>query len=176
MSTAPQTNIFPQRVDPRKLANQGVDLSGQITPDQCTRLVDAVVKIVAPITVLLAFGRNESGRRVVTGSATAEVAVACQRCLEPIPVALAAELAVVIVWSDDQARSLPKGDDAWIVEENSADIIALVEEELLLALPIVSYHPGDECSITTGFGVDSELDTKQASRKNPFEILGQLKH
>lgn len=176
MLTASQPSTLPRRVEPRRLANQGVVLEGDIAPDQCERLSEAVLEIEAPVKALLSFAVNERGHRAVSGSAFATVSVECHRCLEPMQVSLKAELDVEIVWSDEAARKVPRDCDPWVVEEDSADIIALVEEELLLALPIVTYHPEEECAIATGYSVGDKQEPEQPSRKNPFEILEQLKH
>ena len=175
MSTALKTSMLPRRVDPRKLANQGVALKGEIMPNQCLRLADAVLEILEPITASLSFDINDRGHRSVSGSAVTSVNIDCHRCLEPMQLPLKAELDVEIVWSEDSARNVPRDCDPWVVETESADIIALVEEELLLALPIVNYHPEEECTSTVGYSTGEELAAEKSDRSNPFEILGQLK-
>ena len=175
MSTALQTSMLPRSVDPRRLANQGVALNGEIAPDQCSRLADAVLEIIGPVTAALHFSVSEQGQRMVTGSAAVTVSINCHRCLEPMNVDLQAEVEVAIVWSDDDARNVPRELDPWVVETESADIIALVEEELLLALPIVNYHSEKDCTGAVGYSTGDESEPEQSTRSNPFEVLGQLK-
>ena len=129
------------------------------------------------MTVSLSFDTNDQGRRTVTGIASGEVSVTCQRCLEPVQVALEAELMLTIVWSDDEARCLPRDADAWVVEEDKADLVDLIEEELLLTLPIVSYHDSGACIGSIGVVESSRQEEPEPAPeyRSPFGVLGQLK-
>ncbi|MCB1669008.1 MAG: DUF177 domain-containing protein [Pseudomonadales bacterium] len=175
MSTAPQRKILPRCIEPRRLANQGVTLTGEIAAEQCNRLAGAVLQIIAPITASLQFDLDEQRHRVVTGEVSTQVSIECHRCLEPMAVPLSTRLSAMMVWSDDEAASVPKEFDPWVVESDSADIIALVEEELLLALPIVNYHPEDKCSGAAGYSTGAIDEPEQSGRKNPFDVLARLK-
>lgn len=185
MLTPPQRSNLPQVIEPRRLVNQGVILTGKIDRDLCVRLADAVIEISEPIMADLNFDVADQGRKVVHVSATTTVLIACQRCLEPIALPLAIDTMLGIVWSEDQAKSLPKELEPWVVEEEAGNIAALVEDELLLALPFVTFHPEDQCSVashsTDSFSTDESLDGEgledksNAQAKNPFSILEQLK-
>ena len=185
MLTPPKRNNLPQVIEPRRLVNQGVILTGKVDRDLCVRLADAVIEISEPIMADLNFDVADQGRKVVHVSATTTVLIACQRCLEPIALPLAIDTMLGIVWSEDQAKSLPKDIEPWVVEEEAGDIAALVEDELLLALPFVTFHPEDQCSVAShsadGFSTDESLDGEgledksNAPAKNPFSILEQLK-
>lgn len=174
MSIPPERIILPQVVDPRRLVNQGVTLTGEINPDFCIRLAEAVDEISQPIVVNLIFDTAEQGRKVVRGTASTTVILACQRCLEPMELPLAVDMALGIVWSEDQAKSLPRELDPWIVEDEVGDIAALVEEELLLAMPFVTYHSEDQCSATASHATGEDLG--EIREENPFGILEQLKN
>lgn len=181
MLTPPQRNNLPQVIEPRRLVNQGVILIGKVDRDLCVRLADAVIEISEPIMADLNFDVADQGRKVVHVSATTTVLIACQRCLEPIALPLAIDTMLGIVWSEDQAKSLPKELEPWVVEEETGDIAALVEDELLLALPFVIYHPEDQCSTALSHSTDENFegegleDEGSASAENPFSILEQLK-
>lgn len=174
MLTPPQRSNLPQVVEPRRLVNQGVTLGGNIDPKLCVRFADAVIEISQPIEAELAFDVAEQGRKVVHIAASTTVLVACQRCLEPIELPLAIDTVLGIVWSEDEAKSLPKDLDPWVVEEETGDIAALVEDELLLALPFVTYHPEDQCSVVLSPSVEEGLNEDEGV-ENPFSILEQLK-
>ncbi len=174
MLTPPQRNNLPQVVEPRRLVNQGVTLTGTVDRSLCVRLAEAVIEISDPIRVDLGFDTSDQGRKVVHVCASTAVLIACHRCLEPICLSLAADTELGIVWSEDEAKSLPRDLDPWIVEEETGDIAALVEDELLLALPFVIYHPDDQCSVISGSPADEGIE-ESTPRDNPFSILEQLK-
>ncbi|MDP1519425.1 YceD family protein [Porticoccus litoralis] len=174
MTTPPQRSQLPRILDPRRLANQGEVLSGQVSAAHCERLRDAVLAINVPIQAELVFELAEQGRKVVAGHVDATVEVACQRCLQPMTLPLTVDFRLGIVWSEEEAKSLPKDLDPWVVEQETADLSAMVEDELLLALPFVTYHPQDTCQAETHV---SAMEEPGASEKeNPFSILEQLKN
>lgn len=170
----PQRNVLPRMLEPRRLAHQGVAISGELDQAFCDRLTEAVIEIVEPIVVELRFDTAEQGRRVMTGSASTSVLIPCQRCLEAMPIALSAEFRLGIVWSEEEAASLPKDLDPWLVDSEAANVAEVLEDELLLALPFVSYHLKDQCNAMAGYSTgDSPVEK---SGKNPFGILKQLKN
>ncbi|WP_461482400.1 YceD family protein [Porticoccus sp.] len=174
MSTPPQISQLPRILDPRRLANQGVVLSGQVAIAHCERLLDAVLEVSEPIAVELTFDIADQGRKVVCGEVATTVRVACQRCLAPLTVPVTASIQLGIVWSEDEAKSLSKDLDPWIVDGETADISAMVEDELLLALPFVTYHPSGQCHGDIPFSTGD--NTGEEGKKNPFSILEQLKN
>ncbi|WP_438951361.1 YceD family protein [Porticoccus sp.] len=161
-------------LEPRRLAHQGVAISGELDHAFCDRLAEAVIEITEPIVVELRFDTAEQGRRVMAGSVSTSVLIPCQRCLEAIPMVLSAEFKLGIVWSEEEAKSLPKDLDPWLVDSDVADVVEALEDELLLALPLVSYHPKDQCNAIAGYSTGEGPAEK--SGKNPFGILKPLKN
>ena len=170
----PMRSFLPRMLEPRRLAHQGVAISGVLDQAFCDRLTEAVIDIVEPIDVELRFDTAEQGRRVMTGTVSTSVLIPCQRCLEAMPVALSAEFRLGIVWSEEEAAALPKDLDPWLVDNEAADVAEVLEDELLLTLPFVSYHPKDQCNDVAGYST-GEHPTEE-SAKNPFGILKQLKN
>jgi uncharacterized protein len=63
-----------------------------------------------------------------------------------------------------------------LLEDDMVDAAAVLEEELLLCLPIVSYHPQDECSQQVGYqSAAVAVEEAQQPRENPFDALAVLK-
>lgn len=111
---------------------------------------------------------------VVSGSIEASVYVQCQRCLGEMPFAIDANVHVAIVAGEDQARCLPKDLDPWTVVDSSADLYHLIEEEILLALPMVAYHQ-EQCVAHELFSSQEEGSGQEDVADNPFSVLEQLK-
>ncbi|MDO3385724.1 YceD family protein [Gilvimarinus sp. SDUM040013] len=175
MSQAPTTKSLPQRGDPRKYAQQGVKLSGNLALDSLPRLKEAVVEGSGDVSAELSFGFSEEGKRVLNGHVQGSVSLICQRCLEPVEHVIDCRIHVGIVWNEDQAKALPRSMDPWIVGEGQADFYDIVEEELLLDLPQVVYHD-EQCVPRERFVSEStEGVGAEESRPNPFQVLEQLK-
>jgi uncharacterized protein len=173
MSSTSSNTRLPRHIDPRKFANQGLDLQGDIAVSDLNRLASLVLDKAGEVKVVLEFGVDEERHRVITGEAQCAVSVTCQRCLEPVEIVLDAEINLAMVWDEERAKQLPKTLDPLILPEGPADIYTIIEDELLLELPMVSYHDKD-CIEQTSFG-DEEVVTETKSSKNPFQVLEQLK-
>lgn len=163
---------LPRHGDPRKFAQQGIVLEGSLAIVDLPRLVDAVEDSRGDIQVALNFGLNEEGKRVVTGVAHGQVALICQRCLEPVMADVHSDISLAIVWDEDMAKALPSYLDPWIVGEGAADFYEMIEEELLLGLPPVAYH-SEPCVDKGLYSSGKPVEVKET--KNPFKVLEQLK-
>ncbi|HTR05714.1 MAG TPA: DUF177 domain-containing protein [Paraburkholderia sp.] len=113
----------------------------------------------------------------------------CQRCLAPYEQAFNADATFRIVQTEEEADELPLDDDEFevIVGSRHFDLVDLIEEELLLSLPLVPKHevcPEVHESLASGAdgaeGVDSvddvpEQEIEPEERVNPFAALESLK-
>jgi len=164
---------LPKVVDPRKLADRGVQLTGVIAVKEMIGLSQVLVDSEAQVMADLIFSRDELRIRTISGSAKATVPVQCQRCLEPVDVKLSANVNLAISYSEEKAQTLPKYYDPIIVEGDDLELLPLIEQELILSLPIVSYH--ENCSIQTSFGDGKTVATPAPEKPNPFSVLASLK-
>ena len=167
--------ILPNQVDARKLTTQGAEIKGILEGSELPRLAGAVEEAASVIEVALEFGLDESGNRVISGKISTDVTMICQRCLEPVVQNIQAEVNVGLVWDDKEASNLPKSLDPLIVTEAPLVLKELVEEELLLSLPIVAYH--GVCDGHSRYVSESPEVPEQAVEKkeSPFDVLKQLK-
>ena len=144
-----------------------------------SRLCGTVSTEQGSITAELIFGLNDRRLPQLTGQIQAELYVTCQRCLDLAPIEMQCQIDLAIVWDEESAAKLPKAQDFWIVAEGQTDIYQVIEDELLLSLPIVSYHQ-TECVPSAHFSSIDETASEQISaaeeqKTNPFKVLEQLK-
>lgn len=174
-------NRLPASVAPRKLVNLGVDMEGVIPPEGVPRLAQSVEAVLEPVVVSLRFGGVERPEKTVVGKAATQVSLLCERCLGHFSAPLQADISVAVVWSEDEAAQLPTSLDPWLVPEEDADLVAMVEDELLLALPIVALHQTKEdCQAPAmSYGPEQGGSVQDSpageQRENPFKILERLK-
>ena len=164
--------MLPRLIDPRKFAQQGLNLSGVIALSGLSRLAELSLDDSAVVDVALDFGVDEQRHKLITGSASCNLTLTCQRCLEPVVVPLSAKLNLAVVWDEERASQLPRALEPVILGEGQADIYTIVEDELLLNLPLASYH-SEECIEQTSFGEEAPEEAEVT--KNPFQVLEQLK-
>lgn len=102
------------------------------------RLADWLHSDGGTIEATLAFGRDADGRRVLHGELAGELEVVCQRCLTPFRLPIRRALEAVLVETEAEAGLLPEQLEAVVVgERRGLHTIDLLEDELILALPLV---------------------------------------
>lgn len=108
----------------------------------------------------------------------------CQRCLGIYPQAIATDMCFAVVASEDDADAAPMDDDELdvIVGSRRFDLLTLIEDEVLLALPVAPKH--DVCptvheSLVTGVDGQAEPEPEvlpeEEKRPSPFAALAGLK-
>jgi uncharacterized protein len=135
-------------------------------------------------------GQQPYLRLAVHGSAWLE----CQRCLTPYEQAFYIDAIYRLVATEEEAEEFPLDDDEVdvIVGSRQFDLVDLIEEELLLALPLVPKHevcPQVHESLVSGVGgadedgevaeepgeADGESADGASGKPNPFAALEALK-
>ena len=96
----------------------------------------------------------------------------CQRCLKAVDVTLQIERSFLFVHGEDAAAQLDTdSEDDVLALTRALDLRELVEDELLLALPIVPRHEVCPVPLVAPESVDEPL----ADKPNPFAALAALK-
>ncbi|WP_281810900.1 YceD family protein [Limnohabitans sp. MORI2] len=106
--------------------------------------------------------------------AKANVPLTCQRCLHPVPVELLIEQDFRFV--ADEATAVAEDDESeedLLVLEDHFDVLALIEDELLMALPLVPMHP--TCLSEQAPTSKEEEAILAEAKPNPFAVLASLK-
>jgi uncharacterized protein len=163
---------LPKQGDPRKFAQQGISLEGFVPVTDLPRLASAVKEAAGNVLVDLTFGISVEKKKVVTGHASADLTLVCQRCLEKVIVPVKSNISLGVVWDEEGAEALPEYLDPWITGEGVADFYEMIEEEMLLSLPAVAYHE-EPCVDRQLFTSGKPVEVKKT--KNPFQVLEQLK-
>jgi uncharacterized protein len=105
-------------------------------------------------------------------TASAGVWMTCQRCLQAVRVPVELERRIRFVRDEDTAARLDADSDEDVLAlERSLDLRALVEDEVLLALPIVPRH--DRCPAPLPLSLPP--DDAEEPAANPFAALEVLK-
>jgi len=181
---------LPVDVDPFRLVEQGRKLHGKLAVSEFPRLQDLLCESMETddqelVDIELAFKRSETGLPLVTGSIRCKLDMSCQRCLNVVKTPFYSELCVVFVSSDAQANNLQEGYDTWLVEDGRLFLKDFIEDEILLALPVVIAHDLEndqqrlQCKpqkalieVLPGHVDQVDEDTQ---KENPFDVLKDLK-
>ena len=169
---------LPLYIDIRKAFDLESVFEGSCSLERLPRFADCLASADGEVSGKLRFGSTGTGRRVIIGSVSATVEVLCQRCLEPLSLELADTIQLALVESESQSDSLEAAWDPWIVDGPKISIASLLEEQLMLCMPLVSYHRDERCVKALEYQQRKEpLDDSSGDRaaKNPFEVLKVLK-
>ncbi|MCW9710384.1 23S rRNA accumulation protein YceD [Avibacterium sp. 21-586] len=167
---------LPLTTDPVKDAQRRLDYDGYYAINQLGRLAESVNKVLSDAQVTLSFFIDPQKLVVMKGKAQVEVELTCQRCGEPFDQILEAEFAYSPVSNLDQADALPEiYEPIELNEFGEIDLLATIEDELMLCLPIVPMHSSEHCEVSVAEQVFGELPEELAKKPNPFAVLASLK-
>ena len=166
---------IPAYADTRKIFQQEDIISGNLGLDRLPRFRKTLANDEGSVSLELKFTFGEAKERLIAGSLQAQVNVFCQRCLKPIAIALADDIKLALVRDEEAAQRLDAELDPWICEDHKLDLAELVEEQLILCTPIVSYHESGECMNQRDY-VAGEDAAESVATENPFAVLKSLKN
>ncbi len=186
----------PRRLDVAMLAKKAASLTGTFDGVAMARLQEpsALPEGAQPLPPIAWSVRGEHKTRAGAEpvlwmhlQAQGVVARTCQRCLQPVLLPLAVDNRLRFVVGEDEAARLDAElDEDVLALEPRLDLLTLVEDELLLAVPPVPSH--DDCTMPW-HAADAMPDvsadepplpgessaTSGATRDNPFAALAVLK-
>ena len=175
---------FPEQIDTIKLFARNGILAAALPLAKLQRLTDSLHDDSGVVAVNLLFGTDEDKKRVLTGTLDTTVKVLCQRCLQEMTLELHCSLRLKVCSNEQELYDLPETEDGIIMEEEGLNILEVIEDELILSLPLVPVHADVNCSAflnaltqaeTGAQGKGNSTDDKQREKQNPFAVLATLK-
>ncbi len=152
-------------IDSVDFARNGKELRGEMALSALPRLGDVLASSEGTLTYILR-GHHEDGRDMLDVSLQGVCTLRCQRCLNELKYPVHTDSRLVLL-AADELDAFEEDDDVDAIEADSRlDVVALIEEELLLALPFAPRHPEGGCAPAVG-------DLQQ--KANPFAVLAGLK-
>lgn len=128
-------------IDPLRFARERGQIRNALNLAEMKRLRDGLYSSDNAVEYVLS---GESGDKPflhveIFGS----LVLQCQRCLGPLPFRLAIDSTLIVAEGgreiDDQLE--------WIPAEDRIDPMILIEDEILLALPVAPRHPEGQCEV-----------------------------
>ena len=145
--------------------------SGSLPLSRFKRLAGSLAGSVGEVDYQLDFDRDSFGTSLLQLKATAKLPLMCQRTLEVFlePVALDERLGLIRDESEESAL-LPEYEALLIGADGYLDLVDVIEDELILALPLVPIRPGAPLE-----HIEMADDEMEPSTPNPFAALASLK-
>jgi uncharacterized protein len=166
---------LPDLVDPVLLAERRCTASGAINIAALERLSELVTDKagVAQCDVIFA---KQGKRAVVSGSIKTSLMIECQSCLEEMAWPIDISFKLGVVSSLEEADKIEIDCEPLLFNGEKISLFALIEDEILLALPDYPKHGYDciERKVSETSDYHQENDSKKTD--NPFSVLAKLKN
>jgi uncharacterized protein len=170
--TAPMSMPPDRPLDALGLARSAARVEHEFEVAGFARLRDRLADPTGTATVHVEFGM-QARWPVARLDVEADVVLTCQRCLGPVRRRLASESQ--LVFAEEGAAELPDGFEAVGGDPRKLDLAALVEDELLLAVPIIPQHDaGEDCQLPDAGAGKEEEGAAAAEMRRPFAGLKDL--
>jgi len=154
-------------------ARNGSEMSGEVSINKMVRLLDIMVNQQGSFTYAIRGRQDEQGNSLLGLKIAGRCSLRCQRCLSAMDYAIRVETRlwlreqVSLDALDNDVASAEEDFDSILADEQ-LDVLNLLEDEILLSLPIAPKHEQGACQVTDG-------EYSQKDKENPFAILAKLK-
>ena len=155
-------------IDSLDFAGNGRQISGEMPVAELPRLLDVLENPQGILEYTVSGGVDKQGNPLLDVSITGSCWLRCQRCLNGLDHAIRLDSRLLL---RDQASLDALNDEEdvdSILADAHLDVLNLLEEEILLSLPIAPRHELGACQAEDG-------ESKHKEEKNPFAVLAKLK-
>lgn len=166
---------LPTHIDPLQLAKKRMRLAGCYPVATLTRLCDELCDTTGEIEFDWQFAYDDANNATIQGHLRATLTLLCQRCLQPMAWSLDSTVRLIVITAYRNEDDVPEGFESLELAESPIYLRDLVEDEALLALPIVARHTQcqhNEYQLATA---DSTIQAAPTPTDDPFAVLTQLK-
>ena len=158
---------LPLTVDPVKDAQQRIDYDGYYTASQLVRLAESTGKVLSDAQVTLSFYIDPQKLVVMKGQVQVDGRI---RLSNVVVNHSNKHWSVIFMYSPvanwDQADDLPEiYEPIEFNEFGEIDLLGAVEDELILALPLVPMHSSEHCEVSAHEQVFGELPEELAKNR-----------
>lgn len=130
--------------DLEALAARGAVLEGEIGFERFERLRPLLNDGAGSARAKLVFRQNHDAMLVLELQCRARLELICQRCLKPLAYEVDDEIEFAVAESEDALAVLPQGMDLIALQGDRFQPATLIEDELIVSLPLVPRHGDDD--------------------------------
>jgi uncharacterized protein len=165
---------IPVKVSAAGAVAKGQSYDGEITVKMLPRLAELAQPGKEPLQVRLT-ADDRSGYSRLHGKVSGEMMLVCQRCDRPFAWPLEAKIDLRLVKTEQQEHDLLSDCDPYVVADDVLPLRELIEDELLLALPMLARC--ESCENSGYVAPETAQPEAPTRRENPFAALkDKLKH
>lgn len=164
---------LPESVDAWRMVASRRHFEGELPLRSLKRLRDSLASDEGTVRYRLEFGRDEMNVAFLKLDAEADLPLVCQRSLETFRLPVVVDERLGLIAREQDEAALGSGYEPLLIESGELNLADVIEDELILSVPVVPVAPGSEdraeFSTDPGDGGGSE------QKPSPFATLVQLK-
>lgn len=161
---------IPHLVEPYKLVELNQQLTGVLDLGKLTRITEFFGSQSNKLDYSLVCEKDEAGTLFLHLSIETAISLTCQRCMQLFEYPVVRETTMQVAETEEAARELPEDIEPILLDENRLDLVELLEDELMLAIPIVAMHEAEDCATK----VEVAKEVKKQDTHKPFVGLNEL--
>ena len=167
----------PVFIQPRKLANKNGELRYTWKVEDFKRLDGLLFSNEGEIKVHLTGRVDNRHRSLVEAHITANIQLECQTSFEAIDYQVDTTVLYCSIIKEEQIETLDDDYEPLLVDDGLVDIRQVIQDELILSLPLAVNKANEELGIKMSYGELPEVDglsEDAEEKKNPFSALEGL--
>jgi uncharacterized protein len=169
---APMSLALPERVEASRMVQARRSFQGSLPLASLSRLRASLAAVDGVADYDLEFGRDELGIAYLALRVDAELPLVCQRTLEVYRQPVHVEQRLGLIEHENEEAALPPGYEPLLIADGLVHPAEVIEDELILALPVVPLKPGAPLDWNDG----TEEAPADEEPPNPFAVLAKLKN
>jgi DUF177 domain-containing protein len=165
---APMSVALPERVDASRMVQARRSFQGKLPLASFRRLRESLAAAEGEANYDLDFGKDELGVAYLAVRVDADLPLTCQRTLEVYKQPVHIDQRLGLISEESEEAALPPGYEPLLIADGAMNLADVIEDELILALPVVPLKPGAPLEWHDEGAVEE-------SEPNPFAELAKLK-
>jgi uncharacterized protein len=161
---------LPVHFDPWRLAENSILLEGELAVASMERLLPSLAAPDGMAQVKLRGERRIDGKSLLHIEVRCELVLQCQRCLQPMVWLCESSVSTRLVSSHRVYEVDEEAGETLEVGDEPLHLLTLVEDELILALPLVPKHEALACPKWVYTHLESEQKVREGTI-SPFAVL-----
>jgi uncharacterized protein len=169
---APMPDTLPDSLDPWRMVQGRRVFEGSLPLGQLQRLLGLLESAEGEAAYRIEFGIDDYDIGYVDITVDAGLPLVCQRTMSVYVQPVRIDQRLGLIRDESEEAALPEGYEPLLVSDGQVSLKDVIEDELILAVPLVALSPGaplEKVPVTAGPDPDS------GEPSNPFAALGQLK-
>lgn len=156
-------------IDSLDFARNGMELHGEVAVAEMPRLQDVLASPEGQVSYVLRGLPSKNGSAMLELELKGSCQLRCQRCLQGLlyPISMVSHLVPMPEGELPEGELEDEDEIDYVPADVRMDVLNLIEDEILLGLPLAPMHELGACKAA----VESPYDNKE----NPFAILRGLK-